>query len=38
MEYFAAAGGADLINKHKNVAAWWNRISSRPSWKKAAGK
>jgi glutathione S-transferase len=38
MEYFALAGGADLINKHKNVAAWWNRVSSRPSWKKATGK
>jgi glutathione S-transferase len=38
MEYLAVAGGADLINKHKNVAAWWGRVSSRPSWKKVAGK
>ncbi|WP_163996117.1 glutathione S-transferase family protein [Pyxidicoccus caerfyrddinensis] len=38
MEFFVASGGADVMNKHKNVAAWWNRISSRPSWKKAAGK
>jgi glutathione S-transferase len=38
MEFFVASGGADVMNKHKNVAAWWNRISSRPSWKKATGK
>ncbi|HZI12743.1 MAG TPA: glutathione S-transferase N-terminal domain-containing protein [Myxococcus sp.] len=38
MDFFAAAGGADLINQHKNVAAWWGRVSSRPSWKKATGK
>lgn len=38
MEYFAAVGGADLINQHKNVAAWWGRVSSRPSWKKVTGK
>lgn len=37
MEFFAASGGADVINKHKNVAAWWSRISSRPSWKKVTG-
>ncbi|NMO19465.1 glutathione S-transferase family protein [Pyxidicoccus fallax] len=38
MEFFVAAGGGDLLNKHKNVAAWWNRASSRPSWKKVTGK
>lgn len=38
MDYFALAGGADLIHQHKNVAAWWSRISSRPSWKKVTGK
>lgn len=38
MEFFAAAGGTELINKHKNVAAWWGRVSSRPSWKKVAGR
>ncbi|QSQ19761.1 glutathione S-transferase N-terminal domain-containing protein [Pyxidicoccus parkwayensis] len=38
MDYFAMAGGADLINQHKNVAAWWSRVSSRPSWKKVTGK
>ncbi len=38
MEFFAASGGTDLINKHKSVAAWWERDSSRPSWKKVAGR
>lgn len=37
MEYFALSGGTELINKHKNVAAWWGRVSSRPSWKKVTG-
>lgn len=38
MEFFAASGGTDLINQHKNVAAWWERVSTRPSWKKVTGK
>ncbi|WP_164007420.1 glutathione binding-like protein [Pyxidicoccus trucidator] len=38
MEFFAVSGGVELINQHKNVAAWWNRVSSRPSWKKVVGR
>eukprot|EP01018_Ginkgo_biloba_P009466 Gb_36282 [translate_table: standard] len=29
-----AAGKGDLINSRKHVKAWWDDISSRPSWKK----
>jgi glutathione S-transferase len=38
LEYFAAAGGSDIINERPNVAAWWKRISERPSWQLATGK
>ena len=38
MDFFVMSGGADLLNQHKNVAAWWARVSGRPSWKKATGK
>jgi glutathione S-transferase len=38
LEYLAAAGGADLINDRPNVAAWWKRISERPSWQLVTGK
>ena len=38
LEYLAAAGGADLINERSNVAAWWKRISERPSWQLVTGK
>lgn len=38
VEYFVAAGGADLIQSRENVAAWWKRISERPSWQQVTGK
>ncbi|CAI5976521.1 unnamed protein product [Closterium sp. NIES-64] len=28
------AGAGDLITSRPNVAQWWERISSRPAWKK----
>lgn len=34
LEFFVAAGGGELVARHPNVAAWWERIRSRPSWKK----
>ncbi|NOJ81296.1 glutathione S-transferase family protein [Myxococcus xanthus] len=37
MDFFVAAGGAELVGKHPNVAAWWERVRSRPSWKKVTG-
>ncbi|NOK37559.1 glutathione S-transferase family protein [Corallococcus exercitus] len=38
MEYLFAVGEKDLVAPHKNVMAWWERVSSRPSVKKAFGK
>ncbi len=38
IEYLFAAKAGDLITSRAPVAAWWERISSRPSWKKVAGR
>lgn len=38
MEYFVAAGGGDAVGSRSNVAAWWKRLSARPSWQLASGK
>ena len=38
VEYLFASGEGELVTAHKHVAAWWNRVSERPSWKKATGK
>lgn len=35
--YLFASERGDLISTRPAVAAWWNRISTRPSWKKVAG-
>ena len=34
VQYLVASGGAELIQERPRVAAWWQRISSRPSWLK----
>lgn len=28
----------DTYAKHRNVMAWWNRLSERPTWRKVAGR
>jgi len=38
VEYLYAAGESELVTSHKHLAAWWNRVAERPSWKKAIGK
>jgi len=38
LEYMVAAGAGDLLTERPNVAAWWTRISERPSWQLATGK
>lgn len=38
IEYLFACGHGDLITSRANVAAWWNRISTRPAWLTATGK
>jgi len=38
IEYMAGTPAKDLLASHKHAAAWWNRVSERPSWQKAAGR
>ena len=38
VEYLFAGKQGDLITDHKNMAAWWGRVSERKSWRVATGK
>ncbi|RKG57883.1 glutathione S-transferase family protein [Corallococcus sp. CA054B] len=38
MEYLFAIGEKDTVAPYKNVMAWWDRVSNRPSVKKASGR
>lgn len=38
MEYLMMTPASSMVNERKNVAAWWERVSSRQSWKTATGK
>lgn len=38
VEYLFAGKQGDLITGHKNLGAWWGRVSERASWRKATGK
>lgn len=38
IEYLATSPAHASIQKYPSVAAWWERISKRPSWLKAAGR
>ncbi|MHA7628462.1 glutathione S-transferase family protein [Corallococcus sp. M7] len=38
MEYLFAMGEKDTVAPYKNVMAWWDRVSNRPSVKKAHGR
>jgi glutathione S-transferase len=35
-EYFAQIGQDEEITKRKHLAAWWERVSGRPTWRKVA--
>lgn len=37
VEYLFKAGAGTLITERPAVAGWWERVSSRPSWKKVVG-
>ncbi|MDC3953711.1 glutathione S-transferase family protein [Polyangium jinanense] len=37
-QYLFDTGLGDIVKERPNVAAWWGRISERPSWRKAIGK
>ena len=36
-QYVHQAGSGDLITERAHLAAWWKRVSTRPSWVKVAG-
>jgi len=38
LQYVFDTGMGDIVKERANVAAWWSRISERPSWQKALGK
>lgn len=38
VEYLHVAGESALLGRYKNVSGWWERISNRPSWRKATGR
>lgn len=38
VEYLFAGKQGDLITSRPGLAAWWERVSTRPSWQKATGK
>jgi glutathione S-transferase len=37
-EYITGSPAKDLLLGSSNVAAWWNRVSERPAWRKVAGR
>ncbi|AUX47815.1 glutathione S-transferase [Sorangium cellulosum] len=34
ISYLIASGGGELVARGAGVAAWWERVSGRPSWRK----
>jgi glutathione S-transferase len=37
VEYLFPSQSGDLITSRPHVSAWWQRVSTRPSWKKVTG-
>ena len=38
VEYLMASPVKETLGKFPHVTAWWNKVSERPSWRKAAGR
>lgn len=38
LEYAMHTDAKAIIAKHPHLMAWWNRVSERPTWHKAAGR
>jgi glutathione S-transferase len=38
VEYVMATPAKEHVAKHPHVAAWWSKVSERPSWRKVAGR
>jgi len=38
LEYVMGTPAKDVVAKYPHVVAWWNKISERPTWRKAVGR
>jgi glutathione S-transferase len=38
IEYAMATPAKDIFAKYPHMMSWWNKISERPTWRKATGK
>jgi glutathione S-transferase len=38
VEYAMNTPAKEVFSKHPNFMSWWNRVSERPTWRKAIGK
>jgi glutathione S-transferase len=38
IEYAMGGPAKDIFGKHPRMMAWWNKLSERPTWRKATGK
>jgi glutathione S-transferase len=38
MEYGMVTSLKETFARHRQVMAWWNRVSERPTWRKVAGR
>jgi glutathione S-transferase len=38
LEYLAATPAAGKLAEHPQVAAWWSKVASRPTWLKTVGR
>jgi glutathione S-transferase len=38
IEYAMATPAKDIFAKYPHLMSWWNKISERPTWRKATGK
>ena len=38
VEYAMATPAKNIFAKFPHVMSWWNKISERPTWRKATGK
>ena len=36
LEYFTQIGEGEAVAKRKHLAAWWERVSNRPTWRRVA--
>lgn len=37
-DYVMMTPAKEIVGKFSHVSAWWNKVSERPTWKKATGR